>query len=113
MRKFLLVSVLAFSLSGCATTPGGGIDLAAFYKQVQTYVIGACRFEPSVLSIASVVASFFPGGTVITGGVQAVGDAICASFKSSTFAAAPVSGRSVTTVVKTPRGNVVVTGKAK
>lgn len=116
MKKLLLVSALAFSLSGCGTLNNGSFDLDAFYKQVQVYVVGACKFEPSILSIASVIASLFPGGAPIAGGVKLAGDAICSSFgtsASAAFAQARSAGKPLTTIVKTPRGNVVVTGKAK
>jgi hypothetical protein len=118
MKKTLSAFVLSIALltTGCSTF--GPTDLANIENQIQQYVVTACRFEPTLTSIAAVVAAFFPNGSIGAGAVKVVGDAICSGF---THAEAPSANNSfasasktITTIVIAPSGKkIVVRGTAK
>lgn len=56
MRKTLAIGILAFALSGCATTGGvspEGISETA--KKIQSYTRTFCSFVPTVQTIVSII----------------------------------------------------------
>jgi len=53
MKKLLLIPVLAFVLTGCNTTSQA--NLTKIISQVQDAAVAACRFEPTVATITSIV----------------------------------------------------------
>jgi hypothetical protein len=117
MRKILLVAAVAsVSLGACTSTQFAQFDdLAA---KIQSYAVNACRYEPTLVSVTALIAAFFPGGTIPTGAIKLVGDAICKAPEpaSAAFAAAGPVNRSsspATRIVATPRGKVVVSGVRK
>lgn len=79
MKKFLIAPLLAFSLSGCATSFPGGTNVSGVLAQIQAFVAQACKFEATLTSIGAVVSALYPAGIPIVGGIEAVGNAICAA----------------------------------
>ena len=56
MKKLLVIGFLALSLGGCASMPSTG-DLSARAKQIQDYTRLACKFVPTVSTIANILSS--------------------------------------------------------
>lgn len=54
MKKVIGVSLLALSLTACASIPSTG-DLSARAKQIQEYTRLACSFVPTIQTIASII----------------------------------------------------------
>jgi hypothetical protein len=90
MRKFLAVtlSLSASVLAGCAGQTGIGStpltgDVLAKAKQVQAYAVTACKFEPYLASVVSIINA--GAGTT----VGAVGDAVCNAVTTLPLADGP------------------------
>lgn len=112
MKKFLIASLLALSLSGCATSFPGSTPVSDVLAQIQTFVAQACKFEATLTSIGAVVSALYPAGIPIVGGIEAVGNAICAApiLPGATRSAGVTLLRRS---VQTPKGRIVVSGIAR
>lgn len=80
MRKILLASAIALSLSGCATTGGNPPDMNAIIAQIQQTTAQICSFVPTVETVAAIIAAGSGGGaTPAVVGVASIANAICAA----------------------------------
>lgn len=70
MKKFLLIGAL--TLGGCATT-GGTVDINATIAAVQSATVAACKFLPTVSTVASLLTT----GNAIVQTVDVLAAAIC------------------------------------
>ena len=106
MRKFLLLSVVAttITLGGCGTTQVQQIE--TFIGQVQAYAAQVCKFVPDVATIIALVNSGI--GQV----VGAVGQAVCNAIPppaSARYMALPRRGAGPAVTVGTS-GSVPISG---
>jgi hypothetical protein len=86
MRKIIIATALAISLSGCARTisvdpSGGGLVIGntpidAEIQQVRDIASKACGFLPAVETVASLIGMFTSGGPIVST-ASAIADAIC------------------------------------
>lgn len=93
MKRFLLAAsaAAALSLGGCATTTTGTTTtIATIEADVQSAAASACSFVPTIATVASIIATLFPGGSATEAIVGTIAAQIC-----SAVAAVPVaaSGR--------------------
>lgn len=108
MRKLIFVLPFLF-LTSCATTGGLSKDqINQIIAQVQAYTAKVCAFQPTASSLVSLVSAFYSQAQVFGDVVNAIGDAIC---KAPTTSASVRRGvTTVTKIVPSPRGNIVIKG---
>ena len=102
MRKLLTVVAVAASctLGACATNPTTGLptidqaQLAAVEARIQQSVATACKFVPTVDSVAAVVAGFVGASTVIDL-VNQVTSQICNAVVAAPVVSATLNGMPV------------------
>ncbi len=112
LRKMMMASVVSAPLlfSGCTTT-GGGLtqeQVALLIQQIQAKTVALCAFQPTAISVATLIAAFYSPATFVVGIVDFIGDTICKSpvAKTAIRRGAVVSTR----IVQTPKGPVAVSG---
>ena len=84
MKKFMVVG-LALGLAGCAVPGGTGgpvttAELSATVKQVQDYARFACKFVPTVATVAAILS----GGA--SASVATIATEICSAVTTSPLA---------------------------
>jgi len=93
MKKLLLTSVFALSLSACSTTGGLNplpVEIQTLATQTQAIAQVICAFEPTAATIGAVAASLFPGGGAIDTVANGVAKAICSAVAGTPVPATPV-----------------------
>lgn len=81
IRAVAVSAALALSLAGCATTVTENLPPAQQpinIQQVQQLATTVCGFLPTVATVASILATFTGGGTIVST-AEGVASAICAA----------------------------------
>jgi hypothetical protein len=103
MRKLLMLgaaTVMAVSLGACATDPTTGLPtidqntLNSVEAQIQTTAANVCKFEPTIASVAGVIASFVSAGAVVDLVNQAA-QSICTAVANAPVTPAKVGHKTV------------------
>lgn len=82
MRKLVVIGITYLSLGGCAT-PTSVEDISARAKQIQEYTRIACRFVPTIGTIANILSSGIATPAV------AIANDICTAVTTAPLADGP------------------------
>ncbi len=82
MKKLLIL--LAFSVAGCATTPGN-IGSNSGIRDIQTAAVAICKFLPAATFISDLLLS----GNVIANSAEVIAARICQAVTTNPLADGP------------------------
>lgn len=84
MKRALIPVLLAFSLAGCATTPGN-IGSASGVKDIQAAAVAICKFLPAATFVTDLLLS----GNIIASSATSIAAKICDAVTINPLADGP------------------------